>query len=67
MNLKTYLQGKDRAEFAKVVGTTKNYINNLCSDSVYVPGRKLALRIQEATGGQVTVMELLFPKKEKEQ
>ena len=61
MKLNTYLNGQDRKLFAEKIGTTLNYVNNLCSDSVYVPGRKLALRIQEATGGAVTVMELLYP------
>jgi DNA-binding transcriptional regulator YdaS (Cro superfamily) len=59
--LNVYLSGKNRSEFAEKVGTTVNYLNNLCSDSRYIPGRNIALRIEQATGGAVTLRELLFP------
>jgi DNA-binding transcriptional regulator YdaS (Cro superfamily) len=61
MKLNEFLKNKNRKEFAGKVGTTENYVNNLCSNSRYVPGRKLALRIEEASGGAVTIKELLYP------
>jgi transcriptional regulator with XRE-family HTH domain len=61
MNLKTYLKNKSREELAQRTGTTLNYINRLCCHRRR-PSPELALKIQEATGGAVTVMELLFPK-----
>ncbi len=60
--LKEFLKGKSREDFAKEIGTTKNYVNLLVTDQRR-PSPGLALRIQEATGGQVTVWELLFPDK----
>lgn len=61
MKLSEYLKNRKRFEFAEKVGVTKEYIDNLCSNSRYVPGRKLALRIEQATGGAVTTHELLYP------
>ena len=68
MDLKTYFKssGVTRKELADKIGSSVNYINNLCQRP-FLCGKVTALRISEATGGQVTVMELLFPKKEKEQ
>lgn len=65
MDLKTYFStfGKSRADFAKEIGSTLNYINNLCQRPNQV-GKKTALRISQATNGKVSVMELLFPEKE---
>ena len=65
MDLKTYLKGKNRSEFARSVKTSVHYINNLCQNSGQI-GKTLALRIEEATHGAVTRMELLYPE-EKEQ
>lgn len=59
-NLKKFLMNKSRNDFAKEVGTTKNYINLLVIGQRR-PSPELALKIERATGGQVTVMELLFP------
>ncbi len=58
--LKKYLRGKSRESFAKKIGTTKNYINLLVTDSRR-PSPALALRIERATDGAVTRDELLFP------
>ncbi len=63
MKLNEYLKGKNRKAFARDIGTSVHYLNNLCSDSVYVPGRKMAARIEEATGGAVSRLELLYPDK----
>jgi hypothetical protein len=60
MDLKTYLAKRDREEFARKIGTTKNYINNLCQQAAF-PGRKLALKIEQETGGAVSIRDLLFP------
>jgi len=63
MDLKTYLKGKDDEQFATIVGTTPKYLFQLKYNKRRRPSPNLALKIQEATGGQVTVMELLFPEK----
>ncbi len=59
--LNTFLKNKDRAKFAKKVKCSKGHIDNLCSDSTYVPGRKLAARIEKATNGELKAIELLYP------
>lgn len=61
-NLKNYLKGRNREEFASRIGTTKNYVNLLVTGARR-PSPDLALRIQEATDGNVTVWELLYPDK----
>ena len=60
MRLKDYLKGKDREEFAKEIGTTKNYLNLLVCNSRR-PSPELAQKIEQATNGAVTRMELLYP------
>jgi len=60
MDLRTYLTGKSRKEFAVKLQTSVFYVNNLCQG--VTPGKKLALKIEQATGGAVTLRELLFPK-----
>lgn len=60
MDLKTYLLDKNRTEFAEKIGTTVNYINNLCQNPQQA-GKKIAISIEQATGGAVTLRELLFP------
>jgi DNA-binding transcriptional regulator YdaS (Cro superfamily) len=60
MDLRSYLKSKSRAEFARILGTTKNYVNVLACGSSR-PSPSLALRIEQATDGQVTRDELLFP------
>lgn len=64
MNLKTYLAGKSRQEFAEKIESTVHYINNLCQGAA-TPGKNLALRIEQTTGGAVTLRELLFPQETK--
>jgi len=66
MNLKTYLKDKNDEEFAAAIGTTWKYLFQLKYNKRRKPSPKLALKIQEATGGQVTVMELLFPNRNQE-
>ena len=63
MNLKTYLKNKDDKQFAEEIGTTEKYLFQLKYNKRRRPSPKLALKIEEATKGQVTVMELLFPDK----
>lgn len=60
MKLKEYLKGKSRKKFAVLVGTTKSYIDLLCCGQRR-PSPELALKIDQATKGQVTRMELLYP------
>ena len=60
MNLRDYLKNKNRKDFAELIGTTKNYLNLLACGQRR-PSPELALRIEQATGGAVTRMELLYP------
>ena len=60
MTLNKYLKRKDREFFAGLIGTTKNYVNLLACGSRR-PSPELALKIEKATKGEVTVLELLFP------
>ena len=64
MRLKDYLKGQNRNEFAKLIGTTKNYLNLLVCGSRR-PSPELAFQIEQTTKGQVTRMELLYPSTEK--
>lgn len=63
MELKTYLKNKSRVDFAQLIGTTKNYVNLLVCNQRR-PSPELALRIEQATGGQVSRLELLYPEKQ---
>jgi DNA-binding transcriptional regulator YdaS (Cro superfamily) len=58
--LKKYLKGKSRESFAHSIGTTKNYVNLLVVH-LRRPSPDLALRIEQATGGQVTRDMMLYP------
>lgn len=58
--------GLSNKELAERLCVHFSYITHLYNDQKRKPSPVLALRIQEATGGAVTVMELLFPDKEKE-
>lgn len=60
MKLNQYLKRKNREVFADLIGTTKNYVNLLACGSRR-PSPELALKIEKATKGEVTVLELLFP------
>jgi hypothetical protein len=57
--LKDYLNGKSRFEFALKIGTTKPYVDRLLYFAK--PSPRLALRIEQATGGQVTRDMMLYP------
>jgi len=61
MKLKTYLtkHGASKA-MAEQLGIHHVYMNALVNNRRR-PSPRLALRISEATGGAVSVMELLFP------
>ena len=62
MRLKTYLKNKGYGFgviFAKKLKITPVYLSTIANK--HRPSPDLALRIQEATNGEVTVMELLFP------
>jgi len=53
MELKNYLKDKKRAAFAKEIGTTVNYLNNLCQHPGQA-GKKMIRKIMSASGGAVT-------------
>jgi DNA-binding transcriptional regulator YdaS (Cro superfamily) len=62
MDLKTYLQKTKTTTvvLANKVGVAQAYISHLASRKRR-PSPDLALRIQEATRGEVTILELLYP------
>ena len=60
MKLKDYIKGRDREEFAKKIGTTKNYLNLLICQSRR-PSPELALKIERASNNMVTRMDMLYP------
>lgn len=63
MELKTYISKHgDGIKFARKLGIHHVYFNAI-KNHRRKPSPPLALRIQQATGGAVTVMELLFPDK----
>jgi hypothetical protein len=60
MDLKSYLQNRDRRQFATQVGTSYGYLRLIIS-RVRRPSPELAARISAATEGEVAIEELLFP------
>jgi transcriptional regulator with XRE-family HTH domain len=54
MKLADYLSAKNikRTDFAGMVGVSQSYITQICQGQIW-PGRDIALRIMEATDGQV--------------
>ncbi len=67
MELKAYLLKENLgvSAFAKKADMKQPYLS-LIINNKRVPSPPLALRISEATGGAVSVMELLFPDKKRE-
>ncbi len=65
MKLDEYLfrTRKTQTAFAEELGIQRQYFNSLVRGR-RVPGRYLARKIEKATNGQVTVLELLFPEEE---
>lgn len=43
-----------KTDFAKAIGVVPSYVTLLCSDKPAWPGRDIAIRIREVTGGAVT-------------
>lgn len=62
MDLKTYINENQIgvSSFAKIADLKQPYVS-LIANKKRKPSAGVALKIQEATGGAVTVMELLFP------
>ena len=63
MTLKDYLKNKkiSVSNFAKIAGLKQPYVS-LISNGNRRPSPNTALRIEQATGGQVTRMEFLYSK-----
>lgn len=61
--LVTWLEatGTKRGEFAKAIGVSPAYVTLLCSESPSWPGRDVAARIRDVTGGVVTADDFLPP------
>ena len=62
MLIKEFLEKRKMgvSEFARIAGLKQSYISLLVHQKRR-PSADLALRIEQATGGAVTIMELLFP------
>jgi DNA-binding transcriptional regulator YdaS (Cro superfamily) len=60
MKLKEYLKTSSNEELAEKIGSTANYVH-LLKYNQRRPSPELALKIEKATGGKVTVLELLYP------
>jgi len=62
MDLKTYRSKNNirMVDLAKIVNKTPQHLYEIERGSAF-PSRKLAFRIEQATGGAVTLRELLFP------
>jgi transcriptional regulator with XRE-family HTH domain len=56
-----YYEGISQRELARRLDIHYRYMHGLISGE-YTPGRKMALHIEEVTGGKVTALELLFPR-----
>jgi 3,4-dihydroxy 2-butanone 4-phosphate synthase/GTP cyclohydrolase II len=50
-----------RSAFAAAIGVSPAYVTLLCSDAPAWPGREVAAKIREATGGAVTADDFLPP------
>lgn len=50
-----------RTAFAEAIGVRPSYVTLLCSDKPAWPGRKIAGRIRDVTGGAVTADDFLPP------
>ena len=48
-----------RSAFAKAIGVSPPYVTLLCSDQPTWPGRDVATRIAEYTGGDITPNDFL--------
>lgn len=67
MKLKAYLKIQGYGfgvKFAKKLGIHPVYLSTISSNGDCRPSPELALRIEQATGGEVTLRELLFPDKD---
>ena len=53
--------GTKKTDFAKAIGVVPSYVTLLCSDKPVWPGRDVATRIREVTGGVVTSEHFLPP------
>lgn len=58
--------GMKRGDFAKAIGVAPSYVTALCADKPAWPGRDVASRIREVTGGLVTADDFLAPRESAE-
>ena len=67
MNLKKYIFEHQKTTISKAaieLEITRQHLHNLCNGGS--AGKKLAARIQDWSGGLVTVLEVLYPGKDKD-
>lgn len=60
MDLKTFLDGKDRKAFAKKAKVSFHYLNNLCQRPRQC-GKNTAFKIVAASDGLLTIDDILHP------
>lgn len=62
MKLSDYIakSGIKRQDFATLIGVSQGYVTQLCQGVVW-PGREVAMRIAEVTGGAVTPNDFIKP------
>jgi hypothetical protein len=57
--------GMKKIDFAKAIGVVPSYVTLLCSNEPVWPGRDVAAKIKEVTGGAVTADDFLPAEKPK--
>lgn len=55
--------GTRRSAFAEAIGVAPSYVTLLCSEKPGWPGKDVATRIREVTGGKVTADDFLPPER----
>lgn len=65
MNLQKYIDVKKikQIEFAALIGVSPAFINQICKGARR-PSADVALQIEKATNGKVTVLDVLYPDRE---
>ncbi len=55
----------NKSAFAQKLGISRTHLYEIMNQTA-MASRKLAKQIQDATNGEVTIMELLYPQEQKE-
>jgi DNA-binding transcriptional regulator YdaS (Cro superfamily) len=60
MNLRDFLKDKDREQFAELIGMSAGYLAQVAV-GIRRPSPDLAAKISAASGGMVSIEDLLYP------